>query len=642
MIGRFATLGTYTDLMDRKDFISCALGGTLALWAWLWGRFELQPPYLAMALALASVAINGLPIVWGALRGLFEKRLNVDELVSLAIVASVVQGEFLTAAVIATIMTVGSLVEEIVGESVRKSIQALARMTPDTAVRVDPDGGRQSVPVASLRAGDRIEVKPGERIPVDGEVVFGVTAVDESSVTGEAMPVTRGLGDEVLAGTLSYNGLIEIVATRVGESTTLGAVIRLVTEAEASKPKAARIVDAYARWFTPAVLSCAGLAWWWSGEASRAVAVLVAGCPCALLMAAPTAAVAAVARAARWGILVKGGRPLEEVGGIDAVLFDKTGTLTLGDPRVDEIITAPGISRAELLAAAACAESGSTHPLARAVLRATAAEGVAAPRPETFLSEAGIGVRAVLDGREIEVGGAALIGGAGLPSGLGQALADVMSRGATPLVVLRDRKPLGILAVTDTIRPSARASVAALRELGVARVGILSGDHGRSVSTVAGALGIDESWPGLAPADKPRIVKTFQEGGHRVMFVGDGINDAPALARADVGVAMGQAGTDVALETAQVALTRDDIGRLPLLMRLSRRMRLVIQVNIALGIASNALAVFGSSYGLLSPIAASVFHNAGSILVVLSSAALFFVSGRGETALTPAPARAFP
>ncbi len=630
MIGRFATPGAYKDLVDLGEFSSCALGGGLALAAWLWGNFGWQPPYLATALALASVAINGLPIVWGAVRGLFERRLNVDELVSLAIVASVVQGEFLTAAVVAWIMTLGSLVEEIVGDSARKSIQALARMTPDTAEVVDDAGVRRTMPVSEVRPGDRVVVRPGERIPVDGEVVSGVTAVDESSVTGEAMPVTRGVGDEVFAGTLSYNGVIEIVATRVGQDTTLGLVTRLVTEAEADKPRAARVVDTYARWFTPVVLCCAGLAWWWSGEMDRAVAVLVAGCPCALLMAAPTAAVAAVARAARWGILVKGGRPLEEVGRVDTVLFDKTGTLTLGEPVVEEIVPAPGIGRAGLLAAAASAEYHSTHPLARAVLRAAAKDGVVPPQAEAFLSEAGIGVRARLCGREIEVGGLGIVADRPLPPSLDAALSAAVSRGATPLVVLRDGAVMGIMAVTDTIRPSARSSVAALRDLGVARVGILSGDHGRSVSTVAASLGIDESWPGLAPGDKPRIVGEFQEGGRRVMFVGDGINDAPALARADVGVAMGGAGTDVALETAQVALTRDDMSRLPLLMRLSRRMRRVIQVNIGLGLLSNGLAVLGSSYGLLSPIAASVFHNAGSILVVMSSAALFFASGGGE------------
>jgi Cd2+/Zn2+-exporting ATPase len=638
MIGRFASPGAYKDLVDVKAFSSCALGGLLALAAWMWGHFGWRPEILATALALASLAVNGLPIVWGAARGLLERRVNVDELVSLAIVASVIQGEYLTAAVVAFIMTLGSQVEEIVSDSARKSIQALARMTPDTAALVDADGRTRPVPVAEVRAGDRLLVRPGERVPVDGLVVSGVTAVDESSVTGEAMPVNRGEGDEVLAGTLSYNGVIEIVATRVGRDTTLGTVIRLVTEAEGHRPKAARVVDAYARWFTPVVMSLAGLAWYVSGDMDRAVAVLVAGCPCALLMAAPTAAVAAVARAARWGILVKGGRPLEEVGRVDTVLFDKTGTLTLGEPVVDAVVPAPGVAVAELLAVAACAEENSTHPLARAVLHAAAREGVAAPRAEAFLSEAGTGVKARLGGCEIEVGGAVLVRDAGLPPVLAQALEAAAARGATPLAVLRDGRPLGILAVTDTIRPAARDSVAALRALGVSRVGILSGDHDRSVAGVAAALSISESWPGLKPADKPRIVGDFQSGGRRVMFVGDGINDAPALARADVGVAMGAAGTDVALETAQVALTRDDIGRLPLLISLSRRMRQVIKVNIALGVASNALAVFGGSYGLLSPIAASVFHNAGSILVVLSSAALFFTSGRGEAGLAPARA----
>jgi len=630
MIGRFASPGAYKDLVNFKEFFSCALGGLLALGAFLWSHFGWRPESVAMALAVASLVINGLPIVWGAARGLFERRVNVDELVSLALVASVIQGEYLTAAVVAFIMTLGSQVEEIVSDSARKSIQSLARMTPETAALVDPDGRTRQIPVAEVKVGDRLMIRPGERVAVDARVVSGITAMDESSVTGEAMPVNRGVGDEVLAGTLSYNGVIEIVATRVGQDTTLGTVIKLVTDAESHRPKAARMVDAYARWFTPVVLAVAGLAWGLSGDMDRAVAVLVAGCPCALLMAAPTAAVAAVARAARLGILVKGGRPLEEVGRVDTVFFDKTGTLTLGEPVVDAVIPAPGVSVSALLAAAACAEENSTHPLARAVLHAAARENVAVQRAEGFVSEAGTGVKARLGGREIEVGGASLAHGAHLPPVLAEAMEEAAARGATPLVVLQDGEPLGILAVTDAIRPAARDAVASLRSLGVTRVGILSGDHDRSVAGVAAALGITESWPGLKPADKPRIVGDFQNGGRRVMFVGDGVNDAPALARADVGVAMGAAGTDVALETAQVALTRDDISRLPLLISLSRRMRLVITGNIALGLASNALAVLGSSYGLLSPIAASIFHNAGSILVVMSSAALFFIGGKGR------------
>lgn len=625
MIGRFSSLGEYKELMGSRELLLCLGGGALALAAFLWEWAGLSPAWLATLLALAAVAINGLPIVLEAARGLWQRQVNVDELVSLAIVASLLQGEFLTAATVSFIMTLGALVEEAISDSARRSIQALARMTPEEATVLTPEGSSVR-PLTEVRVDDRLLVKPGERIPVDGVVLSGVSAVDESTITGESIPRTRRPGDTVLAGTLSYNGVLEIAANRVGGDTTLGKVVQLVTEAEAHKPQAVRFIDTYAKWFTPLVLFCAALAWWLSGEASRAVAVLVAGCPCALLMAAPTATVAAVARAARAGILVKGGRHLEQAAKVDTVLFDKTGTLTLGQPRVEEVVPEAGCSREELIACAAGAEQNCTHPLARAVLKAAHYAKVTVRKAEDVLSEIGLGVRAVLDGHVIEVGSAYLGSGeSALPLPLRERLAAMKEQGATPLVVYRDSRPIGLLSVTDTVRQSARQAVEALRGLGIARLGILSGDHQRSVQGIAQSVGLDETWAGLKPQDKLEVIARLQQKGRRVMFVGDGVNDAPALARADIGVAMGAAGTDVALETAGVALTRDEVGKLPFLIRLARRMLGLIKVNVVLGVGFNALAILGSSYGLLSPIAASLFHNVGSIVVVLSSASLILL-----------------
>ncbi len=636
MIGRFSHIGAYRELLNIRELLLCVAGGGLALASFLWDFGQASPVWLGAALALASVAVNGLPIVWEAAKGLWERQVNVDELVSLAIVASLVQGEFLTAAVVSFIMTLGSLAEEAISQSARKSIQALARMTPEEATLLEGGQARQ-VPVAQVRAGDRLLVKPGERIPVDGVIVSGTTAVDESSMTGESVPRTRQPDDPVLAGTLNYNGVIEMRATRVGNDTTLGRVIRLVTEAEMHKPRSARLVDRYAAWFTPVVLSVAALAWWVSGEASRAVAVLVAGCPCALLMAAPTATVAAVARAAKAGILVKGGRHLEEVARADAILFDKTGTLTLGETRVEDVVTREGTTREELIACAAGAEQNCAHPLARAVMKAAHYARVTVGKAESVLSEIGLGVRAMLDGCLIEVGSAAFgSGAAALPAALQTGLEAMEARGATPLVVYKDREPIGILGVTDTIRATARQTVQTLKTLGISRLGILSGDHERSVCRIAAAIGITDAWSGLKPQDKLTVIEDFQRQGRRVLFVGDGVNDAPALARANIGVAMGAAGTDVALETADIALTHDEVAKLPFLIRLSRRMLALIKVNIGLGLLFNAVAVLGSSYGVLSPIAASIFHNTGSIIVVLTSASLIFFRdvpvGQGEGA----------
>jgi len=642
MIGRFSRLGEYRELFRRREALQCLAGGTLALCAFLWEARSLQPAWTATALAWASAALTGLPIVWGAARGLLRRRVNVDELVALAIAASLMQGEVLTAAVVGFIMALGSEVEEAISDSARRSIRALAAMTPQEAGLITPEGVK-SVPVAAIRPGDRILVRPGESIPVDGVVATGRSAVDESSITGESVPRERGEGEEVLAGTLSYNGVLEITAGRVGADTTLGRVMRLVEEAEAHKPAAVRFVDRYARWFTPLVLTLAGLAWAVSGEASRAVAVLVAGCPCALLLAAPTATVAAVARAARAGVLVKGGVQLEKIAQADAALFDKTGTLTLGRPRVEEVVPAAGRGADEVLAAAAGVERHCTHPLARAVLRAAGERGLAPAEARGVVAEVGLGVRGVLEcdrhpeGHRVEVCGATAENCRDLAQDLAGPLAAMRGRGATALAVLKDGVVAGLLAVSDAGRPAARRTLEALRGAGFARLGILSGDEAGAVRRVAGELGLSEAWSGLKPADKLDVIAEFQRQGRRVLYVGDGVNDAPALARADVGVAMAAAGTDVALETAGVALTRDDISRLPFLVGLARRMLALVKFNLALGLLSNAVAVYGGMSGLLSPIAASLFHNAGSILVVLASASLLAYRDRsmraeGETA----------
>jgi len=631
MIGRFSKLGEYRELFQKREVLQCLTGGVLALSAFVWQSQGFAPAWAGLALGLAAVALTGLPIVWGAVQGLLERRVNVDELVALAIIASLIQGEVVTAAVVGFIMALGSQLEEAISDSARRSIQALAGMTPQEATRITPDGP-QPVPVDAVRQGDRLLVRPGERIPVDGLVLVGTSAVDESSITGESVPRERTVGESVLAGTLNYNGVLEIEAARVGADTTLGRVMRLVEEAEGHKPRAVRFVDSYARWFTPLVLTLAALAWAASGDASRAVAVLVAGCPCALLLAAPTATVAAVARAARSGVLIKGGAQMEAVAKIDAALFDKTGTLTLGVPRVDQVAPAEGISEDQVLRAAAGVERDAAHPLARAVLRAANDRGLAVPDARGVLAELGLGVRGVLelDGveRRVEVGGPALLAGRALPPELSQRLKAMRAAGATALVVLADDIPLGLLAVTDTPRPGTKRTLNALRALGILELGLLSGDEAAPVERIAASLGIKRAWSGLKPKDKLAVIEDCQRRGRKVLYVGDGVNDAPALAQADIGVAMAAAGTDVALETAGMALTRDDIARLPFVVSLSRRMLTVVKMNIGLGLLSNTVAVYGGMSGLLSPIAASLLHNGGSILVVLASASLLLYRDR--------------
>jgi len=622
MIGRFSRLGAFQGFLRFREFAQCLAGGGLALAAFLLERTT-GPGPVVLGLGLGAVVVNGAPIVVGAVKGLLARHVNVDELVSLAIVASLLQGQILAAAAISFIMILGSLLEETVSDRARRSIKGLVELAPQEAVRLSASGEERTVPVAEIRIGDRVLVRPGERIPVDAAIISGVTAVDESAITGESLPRERHPGDQVLAGTMNYTGRIEVRAVKVGEDSTFGKVVRLIVAAEAEKPRAARVVDRYAAWFTPLVLAVAAITWALTGEAARAVAVLVAGCPCALILAAPTATVAAIGRAARLGILIKGGQYLEEAARADTVLFDKTGTLTHGRPTVDTVAPAPGERPEAVIGLAASLEKDCSHPLAAAVMTAAGRSGIAVTGADSMVVEVGLGVRGSVAGQAVEVGSPDMAGGEEtLPPPLRRELTAIRERGATGLVVCRAGQPIGVLGVADTIRDTAARTVDALRKLGIATVGVLSGDHRQAVAAMAGQVGITALWSDLRPGDKLDVLRTMQQQGRRVLFVGDGINDAPALARANIGVAMGGGGTDVALETADVALTNDDIARLPFLVALGRRMVRLIGINIGLALVFNAVAILGSAYGVLSPVAAAVFHNAGSIVVVLFSASV--------------------
>jgi Cd2+/Zn2+-exporting ATPase len=626
VIGRFSQLGVYRELLGSRDFYRVALAGGLTLASYLWDRGEEVQSSWGVALALTALVLSGLPILWGAYKGLSQRQVNVDELVSLAIIACLIEGEFLTAAVVSFVMVFGAMLEEATSNSARKAVESLVSISPDTAT-VITEGKMQTVPVAEVRVGDLLLVKPGERVPVDGVVMKGITSVDESSMTGEPIPREKGVGDEIYAGTLNQNGVVEVETTKIGEDSTLGKVIKLVSEAEAHKPQAVKLIDRYARWFTPTILVAAGVTWWITGEAGRAITVLIVGCPCALILAAPTAIVASIGRAAKSGILVKGGLFLEETGRANTVLFDKTGTLTEGEPRVDEIYGVDGIEPSEVLVRAACVEQNSTHPLAKAVLRAAHYAKINICPVEEMVTEIGRGVRARVQGRLVEVGSACLAGD-DIPEILCSNLENIKENGTTPLLVYEEGRALGVISVADHIRPTARQMVQNLRSLGIKRIGLLSGDHEKAAIPVADSVGLTDAWGELKPEDKLRMIEDFQAKGEVVVYVGDGINDAPALARANVGIAMGEVGTDVALETADIVLMHDDISKLPFLVQLSRRTLKTIKWNIAFGLIFNAVAVLASGGGFLTPIMGAVVHNIGSVLVVLSSASLVFASER--------------
>jgi len=622
MIGRFSKLGVYQELFRLRDFYITFAAAMLALLSYLVDYGDQSTSFWGNAFAIISVGINGFPIIWGAIKGLIKREVNVDELVSLAIVASLIQGEFLTAAVVSFVMTFGGLIEQVTSESARKAIKSLMQIAPDTATVLMGDQEKE-IPIANVAVGDHILIKPGERIPVDASIISGVSAVDESAMTGEPLPVEKQVGDLLLAGTLNHNGVLKAKAVKIGQDTTLGKVIKLIGEAEMHRPEAIRLIDRYATWFTPTILACATIAWLFTGDISRAVAVLIVGCPCALILAAPTATVAALGRAAKAGILVKGGRYLERAATVKAVLFDKTGTLTLGEPRVEEIACTEGVDKDEVLSCAASAEQHCIHPLARAILKAAHYAKIVVRGAENAFHEIGLGVRAMVDGSLIEVG--SVSSGehiAAFPRHLQECISNSLLRGVTPLVVYRDKAPVGLLNVTDQVRPAIQSTINELNKLQINETAILSGDHEKAVRRVADAVGIQHVYARLKPQDKVEVIKEYQAKNLPVMFVGDGINDAPALAASHVGVAMGAAGTDVALETADIALTHDDITRLPWLIRLSRRMLGIIKINIIFGLTFNASAVLASAMGWLTPIMAAIVHNIGSVLVVIASASL--------------------
>jgi Cd2+/Zn2+-exporting ATPase len=626
MIGRFAQLGVYRELARSSEMLRITLGGFLGLAGYLWNEGNGAVTNFGQTLILASLSINGFPIIWGAVKGLFQRKVNVDELVSLAIIASLLQGELLTAVVVSFVMVLGSLIEQVTTGAAHRAIRSLINIHPETAT-ILVDGKELTVSVAKVNVGDILLVKPGDRIPVDGMIRVGSTAVDESAMTGEPIPQEKTVGDSVHAGTLNQTGAIEIEAKAVGEDTTLGKMIRLVSTAENYKPSSVRLIDRYAAWFTPMILLCAGISWWFTGDGARAVTVLIVGCPCALILAAPTAVVAAIGRAANAGILVKGGRFLEEAGRANVVLFDKTGTLTKGEPRINTIVSVDGVDTMDVLACAASVEQNSTHPLARAVLKAAHYAKVTLSKAEDMVAEIGLGVRACVSGRIVEVGSAHIGGGSiHLPIQLRQLVEDLKENGVTPLVVYQDRRPLGVMGVSDPIRPSAPRMVFKLKELKIECVGMVSGDHEKSARCVADEVGLTDTWSDQKPQDKLQVIRDFQDRGKTVIFVGDGINDAPALATANVGVAMGAAGADVALETADVALMNDDLSKIPFLITLGRKTLLTIKWNIAFGLTFNAVAVLASGWGLFSPIIGAIVHNIGSVLVVLSSARISFIA----------------
>ncbi len=600
----------------RKDIILLALSGAAVLCSLL----KLRP--FPFDMAWIAVVLCGLPIILEAVIGLVTAfDIKADVLVSLALIASVCIGEIFAAGEVAFIMQLGGLLEELTVARARAGIEKLVHLTPQTA-RVLRGGGEEIIPAERVRVGDRIRVLPGESVPVDGVIVSGRTSIDQAVMTGESLPVDKAPGDSVSSGTVNQFGAFEMEATRVGEDSSIQRMIRLVQSADAGKAKIVGIADRWATWIVGVALSAAALTWILSGEIIRAVTILVVFCPCALVLATPTAIMAAIGNAAKHGFLVREGDALERLAGVRVIAFDKTGTLTYGTPEVVAVCPAPGAPDAdELCRLTAGAEGLSEHPLGKAIVRRCRKSGAEPAPASDFEMIPGRGVRAAVEGRVLLAGNPVLLREHGVSFSPPSEAAAYISRGCTLTYAAVDGAYAGFLALSDTLRGESAATIAALSGLGVQPV-LLTGDHESAAGTIAEALGIREVRAGCLPEDKLRYIGEYQSRSMPVCMIGDGVNDAPALRKADVGIAMGGVGSDIAVDAADIALVDDEVKELPHLLALSKRMMCAIRLNMTFSMTLNFIAIALAIIGTLDPVVGALVHNAGSVLVITNSALL--------------------
>lgn len=568
---------------------------------------------------LLSALVGSAYIWFSALQGILERDFTADIPVSIATLAAIAIGEYPAAAVVAVLLLFGGLLEDFVAARANQSLEALARLLPDR-VTVRRNGQDMTVCLEDLRTGDLALVRSGERIAVDGEVVFGRASVNQAAITGESVPVEKNPGDQVFAGTLNEIGALEIQVTKIGDETTIGQIRTLIEEAQSQKPPIERLLNRYAKLYMPAALIAGGLLWWWSGDAMRAITMLIVFCPCVIVLATPTALVAAIGNAARKGSLIKKGAAVEALSQVDTVVFDKTGTLTEGKPRLVQILTFAGQNENQVLERAAVAEKFSEHPLGRATVLAAEDRNLSLSDPESFEALPGLGVMAVVGGEEIILGRLNSLEDQGFT--VSEEVADTEARlqaaGRSVILVVVRGKPAGLLVFEDSLRPDARDVVKNLSGLGLRTV-MVTGDSRAATERVALETGIEETFAEKMPRDKVDIVHRLQSEGHRVAFVGEGVNDGPALARADVGIAMGISGTDVAIETADIGLLSDDLSKIPHLVTLSRKAIVTIKHNLIFSVGVLVLAVILTVPGILTPVTGAMLHELSSIPVIVNS-----------------------
>ena len=622
---------TYGPVVRSSHFRTVAATGILILAAWLvsftaeggtgqhfhFGQtltISLVPE--GQSVIAVGLAIGGLGIVWGALQGLRQRQVNVDELVSIAVIASVLVGEYLSAGLVVFMMIFGQLLEEATSQRATAALEHLAELQPERAHRMQGDA-IEDVDVEDLRPGDIVLARPGERLPVDGEVITGMSAVDETLVTGESLPVQKAPGDRLYAGTLNQEGALTIRTEAVGENAYVGQIGRLLDALEEERAPIVRVADRYAKYFTPAILLVSSGTWLISGNLSAALAVLIIACPCALVLATPTAIVAGVANAARQGILIKGGARFEAAGAVDTVAVDKTGTLTLGTPVVQQVVPVDGMRAEDLVSLAGAVERYSEHPLGKALVAYADEQRLDRPAAADFWAYPGWGVGGSVAQQRVLVGNRGLLEAhdvSGVPP------QDAGPEEGSLLMVAVEGRFCGWVQFADTLRPAAAEAVEHLHALGIQSVVMLTGDRPQEAARLAAAVGVDEWRARLLPEDKVGWIRGARDEDKRVAMAGDGVNDAPALAAADLGIVMGGTGTAVAAETADIALMRGDIGQLPTAIAISQMTLRGIKQNLLFALVWNLVGIVLAATGVLGPIAAALAHNLGSVAVVVNAA----------------------
>ena len=602
----------------KRDILFLAVSGI----ALLISIFDLLP--LPFDAAWIAIIFCGIPIVLEAVIGLVTAfDIKADVLVSIALIASVLIGEDFAAGEVAFIMQLGGLLEELTVARARAGIEKLVHLTPRTA-RIIAGTEERIVPAEQVRVGELLRVLPGETVPVDGVIVSGQTSINQAVMTGESLPVDKGAGDEVSSGTVNQFGAFDMKAVKVGEDSSIQRMIRLVQAADAGKAKIVRLADRWATWIVVIALTAAVITWFATGQLLRSVTILVVFCPCALVLATPTAIMAAIGNATRHGFLVREGDALERLASVSRVTFDKTGTLTYGTPEVTEAESfLPELSKEELYAYAAGAELRSEHPLGKAVIRFYRKSGREIPEAEQFEMLPGRGVSAVISGKQILAGNLELLKEKAvfLKDQEKKQAEECTKRGCTIMYLAVDGQAAGFIALSDTLRPEAPDMIGELKAAGVTPV-LLTGDHGNAAGETAARLSIEEVHADCRPEDKLNYIDQCQKEKKNVCMIGDGINDAPALKKAWVGIAMGGTGSDIAVDAADIALVNDEIRELPHLVRLSKRMMRTIRYNLTFSMTLNFIAIILAITGVLNPVVGALVHNAGSVFVILNSAFL--------------------